>query len=81
MSYGKIENGEFQAAPINFKTPAGRTICNFHSKPEKLAEYGFLPVETTPAPPCDPETQHAEPVYEPGDGVILQSWVIREGGE
>lgn len=79
--YGKIENGEFQFAPINFITPAGRTIINFHKKPEKLAEYGYLPVETSPAPPYDPETQHAEPVYALGDGVIMHAWVIREGGE
>ncbi len=53
--YGKIENGEFQFAPINFITPAGRTIINFHKKPAKLAEYGFLPVTESPIPEYDPE--------------------------
>ena len=80
MIYGKFENGEFQAAPINFKTPAGRTICNFHRKPEKLAEYGFLPVIESPIPEYDPETEYPVDHYEQGDGAIIQSWMIEPTG-
>lgn len=81
--YGKIENGEFQFAPINFITPAGRTIINFHKSPAKLAEYGFLPVTESPIPEYDPETEYPVDHYEQGDGAIIQSWTIEptEGGE
>ena len=33
--WGKITDGVFEWAPINFITPEGKTICNFFRKEKK----------------------------------------------
>ena len=63
MQY-KIENDELTAAPVNFVTPDGRTICNFNLSPELMDRYGYTVTEAEaeewrrqhPAPPPPPRT-------------------------
>ena len=75
--YGKITDGVFEWAPINYITPAGKTICNFNRKIKYLEEYGFHPVQTSPVPDYDPDTEEAVDSYSQGDGVIIQTWTIQ----
>lgn len=84
IMWGKIENGEFSYAPINYITPQGKTICNFYRKEKYLLQYGFKPVNSEPVPEYDPETQTVEPVYTDEGETITENWVvvdIQEGGE
>ncbi len=63
MQY-KIENETLIPAPRNFRTPDGRTICNFPASPELMAAYGYTVTEAEaeawrqahPAPPPPPRT-------------------------
>ena len=44
MQY-KIEKNTLIPAPRNYRTPEGRTICNFSSSPELMREYGYTVTE------------------------------------
>lgn len=81
--YGKITEGAFEWAPINYVTPEGKTICNFYRKEKYLRQYGYLPVETTPCPNYDYELQEAVEIYRQEGDKIIQEWEIRplEGGK
>ena len=82
--WGKITDGVFEWAPINYITQEGKTICNFYRKEKYLRQYGFLPVQTAPVPDYDPETEEAVEIYMREGDKIIQEWEIRpigEGGE
>ena len=41
----KIENNILIEAPLNFKTPDGKTICNFNKSQILMNQYGFTVTE------------------------------------
>ena len=59
--YGRIVDGVFEWAPVTFRTPEGKTICNFNRRPAKMTPYGFKPVRTVGEPDYDGE--YTEPSY------------------
>ena len=74
--YGRFINGVFEAAPVNFMTEDGITICNFDRDTDKLSRYGFKEVQSQPMPDLA-YNQTAEPVYtEDEQGNIIESWNI-----
>lgn len=79
--YGRINNGEFEQAPITFVTPDGKTICNFNRKPAIMIQYGFREVHTSPCPDYDFDKQYPVDIYTLEDGEIYQTWEIREYDE
>ena len=78
--YGRITEGVFEFAPVTFRTPDGKTICNFNRRPAKMVLYGFKPVRGTM--PDYGEQEPPEPTYVDRGEYIEEVWpVIQEGGE
>lgn len=78
--FGRInsETRAFEWAPVNFITPDGVTICNFHKNEFLLREYGFKTVVQEPEPGYDPD-EIAVPHYTDEGDIIRVTWeVIRE---
>lgn len=60
----------------------GRAVSGFDryldANPETAAAQGYYPMEETQAPECDGETEYAADSYAVVDGVIVQSWAVKE---
>jgi len=74
--YGKLTDGVFQPAPINFTTADGRTICNFNVNIQAMEEYGYKEVVSDPLPELALD-EGVESIYsENPDGTIREAWEI-----
>lgn len=78
--YGRFVDGVFEFAPVTFRTPEGRTICNFNRRPAKMAIYGFKPVRGVM--PDYGEEEPPEASYIDRGDYIEEVWpVTEEGGD
>ena len=71
------ETKGFEFAPVNFVTPEGGTICNFHLDEEKMRFYGFKPVAVDPQPTTGKD-QVAVPRFTDQGDSIRESWEVIE---
>ena len=76
--YGRIVDGVFEWAPVTFRTPEGKTICNFNRRPAKMALYGFKPVRGVM--PDYGEGDWPAPSYTDRGDYIEEIWPGPEGG-
>ena len=76
--YGRITDGVFEFAPVTFRTPDGKTICNFNRRPAKMVLYGFKPVRGDM--PDYGEEETPGPVYVERGDYIEEVWPVTEIG-
>ena len=73
--FGRLVNGVFEYAPVNFVAPSGATIMNFDLDEDQMRSYGFKPMDEDPEPEVN-DNQVAAPIYEDLGDKIRVTWRI-----